>query len=128
MKTWLILLGTAVFTTWVLADDAPKTVTAEEAAKMVGEKVVVEMEVKSASLREDVCFLNSRESFRDSENFTIFIGRDALAKFRSEKIDDPAAHFKGKKVRVRGKVALHREKPQVALSKPDEIEIVTKKP
>src|SRR5688572_29007670 len=93
------------------AEDPPKTVTAEEAAKKVNEKVVVEMQVKSAMLREDTCFLNSHESFRDPKNFTIFIGRDALAKFKEAKIEDPATHFKGKTVKVKGKVSLFREKP-----------------
>ena len=109
-----------------LAQDKP--LTPEEAAKQVGEKVTVEMTVKSANFAQGVCFLNSQEDFKEAKNFTVFLGRDALAKFKEAKIDDPAAHFKGKTVRVKGKVTLYREKPQIAVDGPDQIEVVEKKP
>src|SRR5262245_60260003 len=105
-----------------------KPLTPEDAAKKVGEKVTVEMTVKSANLGQGVCFLNSQEDSKDAKNFTVFLGRDALAKFKEAKIEDPAAHFKGKTVRVKGKVTLYREKPQIALDGPDQIEVVEKKP
>jgi len=109
-----------------LAQDKP--LSPEEAAKKVGERVTVEMVVKSATLQESVCFLNSQEDFKDKNNFTVFLGRDALKKFKEAKIDDPAAHFKGKTVRVTSKVTLYREKPPIALDGPDQIQVVEKKP
>jgi hypothetical protein len=57
------------------ADDA-KPLTPEEAAKKVGEKVTVEMEVKSTGKSKGVYFLNSKADFKDKENFTIFIGKE----------------------------------------------------
>ena len=42
-------------------------------------------------------------------------------------IDDPAAHYKGKTIQVKGKVKLYRERPEIAVSGPDQIEIVEKK-
>jgi len=120
-----VLCSAGLSITWG-ADD-PKPVTPEEAAKKVGESVLLQMEVKSATLRDDTCFLNSEKDFKDARNFTVFIGREALAKFRAAKIDDPAAHFKGKTVQVQGKVKLYKERPEIALGGPDEIKIVEKK-
>jgi DNA/RNA endonuclease YhcR with UshA esterase domain len=98
-----------------------------EAAKKVNEEVTLRMEVKSAALRKDVCFLNSEADFKDDKNFTIFIDKDALAKFKEAKIDDPAAHFKGKTVQVKGKVTLYRDRPEIKLSGPDAVKVVEKK-
>jgi DNA/RNA endonuclease YhcR with UshA esterase domain len=85
------------------------------------------MEVKSAALRGSVCFLNSQEDFKDARNFTVFLGKDALEKFREAKIEDPAAHFKGNTILVTGKVTLYRDKPQIAVDGPDQIKIEEKK-
>jgi DNA/RNA endonuclease YhcR with UshA esterase domain len=109
------------------ADDQPKPLSPAEAAKKVNEEVTLQMEVKSATLRNDVCFLNSEADFKDAKNFTVFIGKKALAKFKEAKIDDPAAHFKGKTVQVKGKVTLYRDHPEIQLSGPDDIQVVEKK-
>jgi DNA/RNA endonuclease YhcR with UshA esterase domain len=85
------------------------------------------MEVKSATLRGTNCFLNSEKDFRDPKNLTLFIDKDALAKFKEAKIDDPAAHFKGKTVHVEGKVVLYRDRPEIKVSGPDAIKVVEKK-
>jgi DNA/RNA endonuclease YhcR with UshA esterase domain len=108
------------------AKDAPKPITPAEAAKKVNQQVTLRMEVKSAALRNGVCFLNSEKNFKDEKNFTLFIGKEALAKFKKARIEDPAAHFKGKTVQVKGKVTLYRERPQIKLSGPDVIKIVEK--
>ena len=86
----------------VLGDDQTVPIGPAEASKKVNEQVTLEMEVKSATLRGMNCFLNSEKDFRDPKNLTLFIDKDALAKFKEAKIDDPAAHFKGKTVRVEG--------------------------
>src|SRR5438067_23061 len=80
------------------ADDKPTVIGPADAAKKVNEQVTLEMEVKSATLRGTNCFLNSEKDFRDPKNVTLFIDKDAVAKFKEAKIDDPAAHFKGKVV------------------------------
>ena len=90
--------------------------------------MTLEMEVKSAALRDDHCFLNSEEDFKDAKNFTVYIGPEAFKKFKEARIDDPAARFKGKTVRVKGKVTLYRERPEIAVDGPDQIDVVEKKP
>jgi DNA/RNA endonuclease YhcR with UshA esterase domain len=128
MKKWLGVLLVGLCVSGLSAQEEPKVVTPDAAARLVNQQVTVEMAVKSAVTRDGVCFLNSHENFRDAANFTIFIGRELVTKFKDAKIEDPAAHFKGKVVRVKGKVTQYREKPQISLTKPEEITIVEKKP
>ncbi len=128
MRWWMSAVLFAFVSFSIAAgEDEPKPLTPEEAAKKVDQQVVMQMEVKSSALRDGNCFLNSKEDFKDAQNFTVFIGRDAVAKFKEAKIEDPAAHFKGKTVQVKGKVKLYKEKPEIALTGPDEIKIVEKK-
>ena len=127
LGTFAILSTLFLCLSFVVAEDPPKPVGPAEAAKQVNEEVTLQMEVKSAALREGVCFLNSEEDFKDAKNFTVFIDKEALAKFKEARIEDPAAHFKGKTIQVKGKVTLYRERPEIKLSGPEAIKVVEKK-
>jgi DNA/RNA endonuclease YhcR with UshA esterase domain len=111
------------------ADEKAKPITPTEAAKRIGQKCVVEMKVESTgkSARSGVFFLNSEVKYQDPKNFTIFISKAAAEKFKKAKVDDPATHFKGKTVRVTGTVKLYRERPEIAVEEPDQVEIVEQK-
>lgn len=114
---------------YVLGLDAPADgtpITPAEAAKKINEKVIVEMEVKSSGGNTN-CYLNSEADYKDEKNFTIFIPKETLAKFKEAKIDNPATHFKGKTVRVTGTVTLSREKPQIKVDETSQIKVVEKK-
>jgi DNA/RNA endonuclease YhcR with UshA esterase domain len=121
------VLGLLPWVSLVRADDAPKPIGPTEAAKKIGEQVTLRMAVKSDALRSGVCFLNSEEDFKDAKNFTVFLDKEALAKFKEAKIEDPAGHYQGKTIQVKGKVKLYRDRPEIAVSGPDQIEIVDKK-
>src|SRR5262249_7156768 len=115
-----------------LGDDnkanSTKPISVEEAAKKVGQKCTVELEVKSTGKgNSGVVFLNSKANFRDEDNFTIFLPKAAVAKFKEAKIDDVPAHFKGKTIRVTGTVKLYRDKPEIVVEKPAQIVIEEKK-
>ncbi len=116
-----------LFAVLVLGQEPTVPIRPEEAAKKVGQETTLRMEVKSATLLKTVCFLNSEDDFKDAKNFTIFIGKDALAKFKEAKIEDPADHFKGKTIDVKGKVTLFRERPQIEMNDPAQIKLVPKK-
>ncbi|MDZ4685488.1 MAG: hypothetical protein SH850_10530 [Planctomycetaceae bacterium] len=126
---WIALVGCVSFLSvaFAMAADGPKPITAAEAAKKVGEEVLVRMEVKSASLQKNVGFLNSETSHRDEKNFVVFLNSKLLSQFRDADIEDPAAHFKGKTVEVKGKVGLHMEKPQIILDSVKSIKIIEEK-
>jgi DNA/RNA endonuclease YhcR with UshA esterase domain len=127
LGTFAILSTLFLCLSFVVAEDPPKPVGPAGAAKQVNEEVTLQMEVKSAALREGVCFLNSEEVFKDAKKFTVFIDKEAFAKFKEAKIEDPAAHFKGKTIQVKGKVTPYRRRPEIKVSGPDAIKVVEKK-
>jgi DNA/RNA endonuclease YhcR with UshA esterase domain len=123
MRFCVFVFSIALAVSPTRAQDASKAISPEEARTKVGQEITVKMEVKSSALREGVAFLNSEEDFRSDKNFTIFISKDAFTKFKEAKVDDPAAHFKGKTILVTGKVVLYRERPEIAINGPAEIRI-----
>ena len=108
-------------------DGDAKPLTPEAASKKLNEKCTVEMLVKSTGKGNGVFFLNSKEDYRDADNFTIFIGKEGVDKLKEAKIEDPAAHYKNKTVRVTGMVKLYRDKPEIIVETADQIQIVEKK-
>ena len=93
----------------------------QDLSETVGREVAVEGKVsdtgKSASGH---VFLN----FSANSQFTIFVDSKVVAKFPS----DPAKTYAGKKVVVRGKVEKYRDKLQIRLDSPDQIQLVQDKP
>jgi len=113
------------------ANDAgvPKTVpriAAEQAAKHVGEKVAVEMHVKSSRYLAGpgICFLNSCKYHRDAKNFTVVIMERGLAALKAKGIGRPANHYRGKKIRVTGRIELYRRRPQILIETAKQIMII----
>jgi len=116
----VLLLGL----TFSLAEDKKEPITTEEAAKKLNEKVTLKMEVKSSYTKDGLCWLNSESNRNDAKNFTVFLDRPTLKKFKDAKIEDPSEHFKGKKVEVTGMVIEYKEKPQIKLASPEDIKIM----
>lgn len=106
------------------AEALAEPISAAAAAKKINEKVTVEMEVKSSGGRTN-CYLNSEADYKDAKNFTVFIPKEGLVKFKEAKIDNPAVYFKGKVVHVTGTVTLSKEeKPQIKVDEPVQIKVV----
>jgi micrococcal nuclease len=128
MRLSALLVALVIVAPAAAADDKEvKPVTPADAAKMVDKKATVEMEVKSVGKGNGVFFLNSEEDYKSDKNFTIFISRDGAKKFKEAKVDDPTAQYKGKTVRVSGTVVLYKEKPEIVVDDPKQIEAVEKK-
>jgi DNA/RNA endonuclease YhcR with UshA esterase domain len=128
MRLATLVLSLVIVAPVAVTDDKDaKPVTPADAAKMVDKKVTVEMEVKSASKGNGVFFLNSEEDYKSDKNFTIFISRDGAKKFAEAKVDDPTAQYKGKTIRVTGTVKLYRDKPEIVVDDPKQMETVEKK-
>jgi hypothetical protein len=107
-----------------------KPLTPAEAIKKVGEEVTVQMVVKAsknALAKRKEIYLDSEEDFRDAKNLAAVIDADGAAKFREAGVEDPAAHFKGKTVRVRGTVTRVDDRPRIFVSDPKQIRIVEPK-
>ncbi len=110
----------------VLADD-PKVIKPEEAAANVDQEVVVEYTVKSARILDDknIGFLNSEGDNKNEKNFTAFITSKGMRAFKDvRKIANPGAEFVSKRIRVRGKIAMYKSKPEIKVDSPDQIEVV----
>jgi hypothetical protein len=115
----------------IAADDTndDKPLTPAEAIKKVDEKVVVEMLVQASKNRLEKfkeIYLDSELNFKDEKNLAVVITEAGAAKFRDAGIDEPAAHFKDKTIRVSGTVTLKDKRPRIEVSEPKQIEIVKK--
>jgi len=98
------------------------TITPEEAAKKIGEKVTVEFTVKATGGAGSRIFLNSLADFRDKSNFTIVLEKSYLDK--SKDITAPKDYFKGKKIQVTGKVDTYKETAQIKVTDPKQLKVV----
>lgn len=98
-----------------------------EARAKVGEKITVQMTVKSAKDRLEKrgeVYLDCEADFKDPKNFAVVITRKGAASLRDAKIADPADHFKDKTIRARGTVTLVQEVPRIEVDDAAQIEIV----
>jgi hypothetical protein len=115
----------------LLGGDAAMPVSPVEAIEQIGKpQIVVEMTVKSAKDRlakRGIIYLDSEEDFADSQNLGVAISAEAAAKFKKDGIDDPAAHFKGKMIRVRGCIMRFEERPYLPVHDPRQIVVVEPK-
>jgi DNA/RNA endonuclease YhcR with UshA esterase domain len=128
MRMCALVLSLAMIPAIGVADDpVVKPLTPAEAAKKIDEKCTVALEVKSVGKGKGVFFLNSRENFKDDDNFTIFINDKGVKSLQEAKIDDPVDYYKDKKVFVTGTVKLYRDKPEIIVEMAEQIKMEEKK-
>jgi hypothetical protein len=112
----------------VLADDKPLTPVA--ARDKVGEKVTVEMTVKTAKDRLEKrgeIYLDSEEDFRDPKNFAVVITRTGAEKLREAGVESAAEHYRDKKIRATGTVKEVDGVPRIEIDDAKQIELVKDK-
>ncbi len=97
-----------------------------EATIRVNEQVTVEMLVKAAKNCPHCSqiFLDSQEDHHDPDNLAVAVSSIGKTKFNEARIEDPAAHFKGKTIRVTGTVILKKNRPEIEVDDPMQIEVV----
>lgn len=125
------LLLAFVFTSPLMAQDAAaeKPLTAVEARAKAGEMVYVELTIQSAKnflADRGAIYLDSEKNFRDEKNIAITITKAGAADLKKAGIDDPAEHFKGKTVRVRGTLNLKDKVARIEVKEAKQIELATK--
>lgn len=97
-----------------------------EAIRRINESVTVEMVVqrtKCCSGSRQV-FLDSEPNYREPNNLGVVVTEAGRAQFSKAGIDDPATHFQGKSIRVRGVVIRKEKGPYIEVYEPNQIEIV----
>jgi DNA/RNA endonuclease YhcR with UshA esterase domain len=130
MRACGAVLALALLPVWAAADEKgakPLPLTPEAAAKKVGATCTVEVVVKSRGKGRGVFFLNSKENYRDDDDFVVFIRKEGAEELKDARVEDPAAHFKNKTIQVTGVVKLFRDKPETVVEKADQVQVVDKK-
>ena len=131
MRRLAALLALALTSVALAADDKEgKPLSPAEAIRRVGQKVTVEMRVrasKNALEHRGEIYLDSEENFRDEKNLAVVINKDGAAHFKDAGVVDPAAHFKGKTIRVSGTVTLQEKRPRIVVTDPAQLRLVTRK-
>lgn len=97
-----------------------------EAINRINESVTVEMLVqrtKSCTGSSQV-FLDSEANHRDSKNLGIVVTANSRERFTEAGIDDPAAHYKCKSIRVHGMVVRREDRPYIDVNDPSQIELM----
>jgi hypothetical protein len=126
MQLLAVLFATALSTT-LLAGDTTALTPAEAIDRIGRPQVIVEMTVRSSKDRlakRGIIYLDSEEDFADPKNLGVAISAEAAARFKKDGIDDPATHFKGKTLRVRGCVMRFEERPYLPVHSPKQIVVV----
>lgn len=98
--------------------DPPGIVPWEEARRFVGRNVTVEGKIVRTHRGKKVLYLNFHPNWKKYLTVVI-LGKD-LKRFPK----DAEKRFMGKKVRVRGTVALYRDRPEIVVRTPEAITIV----
>ena len=107
-------------------DKPPKLVMASDAKNHIDERCIVEMTVRSsknAAPRREY-YLDSEEDFHAQDNLAVVISYDHIEAFQKVGIDDPAEHYKGKKLRVTGKVIHENDQVRMRVEDPKQIVVV----
>ncbi len=100
-------------------------IPANLAAKHINERCTVEMQVKRAAKAPTAerYFLNSKQDYRSSENFTVTFTKNVLDQLAPKGIPNEKA-LENKTIRVTGLVVLYNNSPQIEVSNGDQIQIV----
>jgi DNA/RNA endonuclease YhcR with UshA esterase domain len=126
-RTARTLLVLSLFLSSAVADDKPpRLIPASEAKSHVDETCVVEMTVRASknAVNRKVCFLDSGEDFKDARNFAVVISYDHADKFKEAGVDDPSEYYRGKTVRVTGKVIREDDQTRIRVENPKQIQLV----
>jgi hypothetical protein len=106
-----------------------KIIPSAEIRNHIGKECTAEMTVKASknAVPRRTYFLDSEEDFHDEKNLPIVISYDHAAKFQEAGIDDPAEYYKGKTIRVTGKVIEEDDQVRIRVDDPKQIKLVESK-
>jgi len=96
------------------------TICPEDTIRHIGEYRTVRFFVRKSYNSGKAVFLNSKNDFRDPDNFTAVIFEENKNKFPKE----PADYYWGKTIDVRGKIVEHEGRAEIILERPYQIKIL----
>jgi len=108
---------------------AEKVIPAAQARDHVGQECTAELTVRASknAAQRRTYFLDSEEDFHNEKNLAVIISYDHADKFREAGIDDPAEHYKGKTIRVTGKVIEEEDQIRIRVEDSKQIKVVESK-
>ena len=109
-------------------DEPAKVLPATEAKNHVDEKGTYKLVVRTTKNADKslVYYLDSEENFRDEKNLAIVISYEDAEKFKKLGVEDPSTYYKGKTIRVTGKVIHESDQTRIHVTDPKQIEVVGK--
>ena len=125
----LQVLGVSVLavTFCLAAGVEDKALTPIQAREKVGEKITVEMTVRAAkdrlSKRGEI-YLDAEMDFRDEKNFAVVITKAGAESLKKAGIENPADHFKNKKIHATGTVKEVDKVPRIEIDDAKNIRLV----
>jgi hypothetical protein len=125
--TRVLALAALGFSVCAAVDAEDRPLTPVEARKKVGEKITVEMTVRAAKDRLEKrgeIYLDAEPDFKDEKNFAVVITKAGAASLKGKGVDDPAGHFKDKKIRAAGTVKEVDNIPRIEINDARQIKIV----
>jgi DNA/RNA endonuclease YhcR with UshA esterase domain len=123
-----VLTVVAVICPSVVAEDKP--LTPVEARKKIGEKITVEMTVLTAKDRLEKrgeIYFDAEADFKSATNFAVVITKSGAASLKKAGIENPAEHFKGKKIRATGTVKEVDKVPRIEIDDAKQIRLADDK-
>ncbi len=106
-----------------------KALTPEEARKQAGKKITVMLTVRAAKDRLEKrgeIYLGSETAFKDAKNFAVVITRKGAASLKKAGIEDPAGHFRDKKIKATGTVKEVEKVPRIEIDDAGQIRLAKK--
>jgi len=109
------------------AGEEDKALTPIQAREKIGEKITVEMTVRAAkdrlSKRGEI-YLDAETDFRDEKNFAVVITKAGAESLKKAGIDNPADHFKDKKIHATGTVKEVDKVPRIEIDEAKNIRLI----
>jgi hypothetical protein len=130
MRPTLVLSALLAAAVLQANEEEARPLSPAEAIKQVGKKVTVQFKVRAAKDRlrkRGEIYLDSEKDFKDAKNLAVVVTRAGAAALKKAGIADPAGHFKGKTIRVTGKVIRKDERPRIEVDDARQIKLVEKK-
>ncbi len=88
----------------------------QDAGKYINQHVVLQGKIEATGRAKSITFLN----FDDQRSFTAIIRKDNYANFPSP----PDTMYRGKWVRIRGRITTFKGKPQIEIARPDQVTVL----
>jgi hypothetical protein len=109
---------------------AQSPIPAAKARESIGKTATFEMIARHTNngTHEKAYFLDSENDYKDEANLAIVISYDHMKAFQDSGIDDPAKHYRGKRLHVTGKVIHQANQTRIRVTTPDQIKIVPEDP